>query len=250
MCDHSLRNLKVIEGKKTLAIIPARSGSKGLPGKNIKPLLGKPLLVWTVEQAMRSRYLDRIFVSTDGPEIAEVGRKHGVDIGFLRPSELAVDDSPTSEAILHALDKFEEMGERYDYVALLEPTSPLRKVNDIDNAVSALVRTPAVDCLVSVGEVHMEHPMIVKKIESSGLVVPYTKKVQRIHQRQQADHAYFPYGVIYISTVSSYRRNRTFYTDKTIPYYIERWQNYEIDDEIDFAIIELLMERKGEAIHG
>ncbi len=240
----------MIEGKKILAIIPARGGSKGLPGKNIKPLLGKPLLVWTLEQAKKSRYLDRVFLSTDSAEIAEVGKMNGADVPFFRPAELATDNSPTSGAILHAIDNFEQRGETYDYVVLLEPTSPLRKTDDIDNAISALINASDMDSLVSVGEVHMEHPMIIKRVDDRGLVVPYITGLESIYQRQQADTAYFPYGVIYMVTVPSYREKLTFYTDRTIPYYIERWQNYEIDDEVDFEIISILMKMKGDVIYG
>jgi len=120
------------KGKKILALIPARGGSKGLPGKNIKPLLGKPLIAWTIEQAKASKYVDRVVVSTDDDEIAEVAIRYGAEVPFLRPKELARDDSPTIDAILHALDFFSDKGERFDLLALLEPTSPLRDSEDID----------------------------------------------------------------------------------------------------------------------
>lgn len=96
----------------------------------------------------------------------------------------------------------------------------------------------------------MEHPMIVKKIDKKGFVVPYISNIAKIHQRQQADKAYFPYGVIYISKVSEFKKNRTFYTKRTVPYSIERWQNYEIDDQLDFMIIEQIMKIKMEEING
>lgn len=228
------------KNKKVLGIIPARGGSKGVPQKNIKSINDKPLIAWTLEAAKQSKYLDRYFVSTDSNEIANVAKKHGADIPFLRPSKYAEDHSPSYEAVLHALDQFESIGEYYDYVALLEPTSPLRNLVDIDNAISQLINHPGADGLVSVGEVHMEHPMIVKKMKN-GFVEPYIEDIKSIHQRQQADKAYFPYGVIYLSKVSKYREFKSFYLKKTIPFFIERWQNYEVDDIIDFEIIELLM---------
>ncbi|OEU64923.1 MAG: acylneuraminate cytidylyltransferase [Desulfobacterales bacterium PC51MH44] len=240
----------MINGRSVLAIIPARGGSKGLPGKNIKYLCGKPLIAWSIEQALKSKYVDNVFVSTDSGEIEKIAKECGANVPFLRPAELAADDSPTFEAILHALEQLALMGESYDYVALLEPTSPLKKSNDIDDAISMIVQNTDTDCLVSVGEVHMEHPMIVKKIDAKGFVAPYVSSIAKIHQRQQADKAYFPYGVIYISRVSEFKKNQTFYTEKTIPYFIERWQNYEIDDELDFMIIEQIMKIKMEEING
>lgn len=112
---------------KILALIPARGGSKGIPKKNIKPLLGKPLITWTIEQAQKSEYISRVFVSTEDKEIASLAEQSGVEIPFLRPEEFAQDKSPTSDAIIHALDMFEKMGENYDIVIILEPTSPLKE---------------------------------------------------------------------------------------------------------------------------
>jgi CMP-N-acetylneuraminic acid synthetase len=240
----------MIDEKSVLAIIPARGGSKGLPGKNIKDLCGKPLIAWSVEQALKSKYIDNVFVSTDSEEIANIAKEYGANVPFLRPAELARDDSPTSDTILHVVEQLGLMGKYYDYVALLEPTSSLRKSDDIDGAISVIVENVHVDSLVSVGEVHMEHPMIVKKIDKKGFVSPYISNIEKIHQRQQADKAYFPYGVIYISKVSRFIKSQTFYTEKTIPYFIERWQNYEIDDEFDFIVIEKIMQMKMEDING
>ena len=240
----------MINGKSVLAIIPARGGSKGLPGKNVKELCGKPLIAWSIEQALKSKSIDNVVVSTDSVEIAKIAKESGANVPFLRPAELAADDSPTSDAILHVLEQLSMKGEFYDYIALLEPTSPLRKPNDIDDAIKLIIQNTDADCLVSVGEVHMEHPMIVKKTDEKGFVVPYISHIATIHQRQQADKAYFPYGVIYISKVSSFKENQTFYSDNTIPFVIERWQNYEIDDEIDFMIIEQIMRFKMEAENG
>jgi CMP-N,N'-diacetyllegionaminic acid synthase len=240
----------MINGKSVLAIIPARGGSKGLPGKNIKELCGKPLVAWSIGQALKSKYIDNVFVSTDSEEIAKIAKEFSANVPFLRPSELAADDSPTSDAILHVLEQLGLMGESYDYVALLEPTSPLRKSNDIDEAINLIVQNTGTDCLVSVGEVHMEHPMIVKKIDEKGFVVPYISNIAKVHQRQLVDKAYFPYGVIYISKVSEFKKNRTFYTERTAPYSIERWQNYEIDDQLDFIIVEQIMRIKMEIVNG
>lgn len=229
---------------RIIAIIPARGGSKGLPRKNIKPLLGKPLIAWTIEQAKKSEYIDRIIVSTEDKEIGEIAKEYGAEVPFLRPKALARDDSPTIDAIIHAINWFEARGEYFDIVVLLEPTSSLRKENDLDNAIELFIKNiDKVDSLVSVGEVHLENPYIMKKIEK-GYVKPLIEIDENIYQRQQMPKVYFPYGVIYLSKVEALKKHKTFYQGRTIPYFIERWQNYEIDDIYDFICVEAILKYK------
>jgi len=230
----------VIEGLKIIAIIPARGGSKGLPGKNIKPLLGKPLLAWTIEQAKASRYIDEIFVSTDSPEIASVATAFGIEVPDLRPPYLSTDASSTMDVVAYIIDRFESGKKKFDYILLLEPTSPIRKVSDIDNAIELLFQNPSADGVISLGEVHMEHPAIVKKVDKNNKIVPYVVNAQEIYQRQQADKAYFPYGVVYMIKTSVFKEKHSFYTDNVWPFYIERWQCYEVDDIFDFYCIEAI----------
>lgn len=231
--------------KKILSLLPARGGSKGLPGKNIKTLLEKPLVAWTIAQAKKSKCIDEILVSTDDRQIAEVAQQYGAKPPFLRPSELADDNSPIIDTILHALGWFEQKGISFEYVALLEPTSPLRKKDDLDKAIKTLIdNEDKADSLVSVGEVHLENPYITKLI-IDGYVRPLIGKGEDgSFQRQQLPKVYFPYGVIYISKVAALKDKRTFYQEKTIPYFIERWQNYEIDDIWDFLCIEAILKDK------
>lgn len=228
--------------EKILAIIPARAGSKGIPGKNIKRIAGQPLIAWTIQQALGSKLLDKIIVSTDGEEIAQISLSAGADVPFLRPADLAQDHSPTSDVVVHALDFYASRGVDYEMVAVLEPTSPLRKSLDIDRGINLLRERPDAFSLVSVGEVHTEHPLIVKKIDGD-FICPYMPDVRKIHQRQQADSAYFPYGVLYLARSEKFRELRTFYTSRTLPMFIERWQNYELDDQLDFEIIATLINK-------
>jgi CMP-N,N'-diacetyllegionaminic acid synthase len=231
----------MLKGKKIISIIPARGGSKGLPGKNIKPLLNKPLIGWTIEQARTSKYIDEIFVTTDSHEIADIAKQFGIDVPFLRPKELASDTSSSMDVVEHVIKYYETNNKFFDYIILLEPTSPLRKKNDIDSAIEIVIENQEADGIVSVGEVHLEHPMIIKKINNSNRLEPYIFDTQKIYQRQQADKAYFPYGVIYMIKTSIFNVKKAFYTDNIIPYFIERWQNYEIDDQIDFEVIQNLI---------
>ena len=223
-----------------IAIIPARGGSKTIPRKNIRPLSGKPLIAHTIEAAIGSKSINRVVVSTEDEEIAEISKTYGAEV-IKRPAELAQDDSPTIDAIMHVLNWFEERNERFDIVVLLEPTSPLRKVDDLDSAIRLFIRNfDKADSLVSLGEVHLENPYIMKKVEN-GFVIPFTQLGTAYHQRQQLPKVYFPYGVIYLSKVDALKRYGTFYQDRTIPYLIERWQNYEIDDNYDFICVEAIM---------
>lgn len=224
-----------------LALIPARGGSKGLPRKNIIPLAGKPLIAWTIEQALECNYIDRLIVSTDDNEIAKISKDYGAEVPFLRPNELAKDDSPTSETIKHAIEWFEKKNEYFDIFVLLEPTSPLRAKNDINNAIELFCKNlDKADSLVSVGKVHLENPYIMKKIEG-GYIRPLIEKDRIFFQRQMLPEIYFPYGVVYISKITALKERGTFYQERTIPYFIERWQNYEIDDNYDLLCIEAIL---------
>lgn len=234
----------MLKNKKILAMIPARSGSKRLPGKNIKKLLGKPLIAWTIEQAKKSKYIDKLIVSTDYEKIAEISKKYGAEVPFLRPKELARDDSPSIDAIFHAIHWFEARGEYYDILIVLEPTSPLRKDDDIDKAIKLFFESfEKADSLVSVGEVHLENPYITKKIKA-GFLRPVIKTDKIFYQSRQLPKVYFPYGVIYLSKVDALKKYKTVYQEKIIPYFIERWQNYEIDDIYDFMCVEAIIKQR------
>lgn len=230
------------KNKRILAVVPARGGSKGLPGKNIKIMNGKPLISWTLDKAKKSEYLDKIFISTDSEEIADVCNNDGVEVNELRPKELAEDTSSTVDVLLYTLDYLENMNDVFDYLLLLEPTSPLRKDTDIDEIIKKCVENPQADGVISLGKIHLEHPSIVKKISDEGYISPYIENNVFFYQRQLEDAAYFPYGVGYMVSVSRFKETHSIYMDKMLPYYIERWQNYEIDDIYDFECISRIME--------
>ncbi len=230
----------MIAGKRVLALIPARGGSKGLPGKNVRPLCGKPMIAWTIEKARKSRYLDEVLVSTDSREIADIAAHHGAAVPFLRPADLASDTSSTLDAVTHALERLRENGQEFDWLVLLEPTSPLREDDDIDNMLERLAaRQDDWDAIVSLGEVH-EHPAIVKRI-AADRVAPFVAALATTTRRQDNEEAFFPYGVAYISKIDSLLATRTFYPERCGHYRIKRYQNYEVDDLYDFACIEAIM---------
>ena len=148
--------VSVINGKKLLALIPARGGSKRLPKKNILDLLGKPMISWSIEAALGSKFIDKVIVSTDDKEISDIAENYGVSAPFLRPAELSEDDTSSIDVALHALSEIEQSDIDYHYILLLQPTSPLRKSFHIDSAVNLFIEKSA-DAIVSVTE--MEHPI-------------------------------------------------------------------------------------------
>ncbi len=228
--------------KSILAVVPARGGSKGLPGKNIKVMNGKPLIQWTLLQALNSKYIDEIHVSTDDQTIADVCEKCGVKIDNLRPKRLAQDNSTAYEVLEYIFDIYNSR--LFDYFIMLEPTSPLRKSNDIDDIIELAVQNQESDGVISLGEVHTEHPGLLKRVSDIGYVERLFKDVAENPLRQMNEVVYFPYGVGYMMKREAFLRDKTFYTDKMRPFIIERWQNYEIDDIYDFICIEAIMKER------
>ncbi len=227
---------------KTIAIIPARSGSKGLPGKNVKLLLGKPLISWTIESALASNNIDLVMVSTDSEEIASIALDCGADVPFLRPLDLASDDATTFSVVEHAINFYsKEKRKNFDLVALLEPTSPIRENKDIDNMIKKLSESyEDKDAIVSLGEV-ATHPALLKIIDKHNSVFPYNVNDFNNARRQDQKKVYFPFGVGYILKVKVLLEEKTFYPKRTLGYVIERHQNYEVDDIYDFMCIEQIL---------
>lgn len=226
------------KNKTFLAVIPARAGSKGLVGKNVKKLINKPLIAWSIESALQSDYLDEIMVTTDSQEIADIAKNFGVNAPFLRPEHLSTDTSTTVDAIIHTINFYKNNNHEFDYIVLLEPTSPLREDDDIDNMIKKIVdNCSEFDSIVSIGEVH-EHPSAMKKIIGKDNLQPYYENLKLTSRRQDNDKAYFPYGVAYIVKTKTFLEEKTFYSKRNTFFEIKRYQCYEIDDIYDFLAIE------------
>jgi len=228
----------MFEDKKILAIIPARGGSKGLPRKNIKPFLGKPLIAWTIEAALKSSYLDEVIVSTEDKEIAQISLQYGAKIPFMRPKELAKDDTPTIDVILHTLQELEKEGKTYDVVVLLQPTSPLRDKKDIDDAIKLFFETKALS-LISVYE--MPHPPFWVFRERNGFLEPYFKELFD-KRRQELPKTYMPNGAIFIAYSDVLKQKKSFVTEKTAMFLMPLEKSVDIDSETDFKIAEYLLQ--------
>lgn len=181
---------------RVLGLIPARGGSKGIPGKNVRPLGGRPLLAWTAEAALAARRLSRVVLSTDDEGIAEVGRRCGLDVPFLRPAELARDDTPTLPVVRHAL---ETLDDAFDAVCLLQPTSPFRRAADIDGCIGMLEERE-LDAVVSVLPVPAEHnPHWVYFEDGAGLLRLATGEEQPVPRRQELPPAFHRDGSVYVT---------------------------------------------------
>ncbi|MFN0183123.1 MAG: cytidylyltransferase domain-containing protein [Aquabacterium sp.] len=232
----------MINGQRVIAIIPARSGSKGLPGKNIRPLLGVPLLAWPVAAARASHCVDRVIVSTDSADYADIGRRYGAEVPFLRPALLAADTAPSSAAVLHVLDTLQDSGDRYDLLVLLEPTSPLTDGADIDGALTALCAgRDRADALVGVTELATQHPAFAVRQMPDGRIQPYAASdFTRLPRRQDVEPLFALDGSLYISAVPAYRKTLSFCHDRTLPYPMARHKSHEVDDLVDFLCIETI----------
>lgn len=233
----------MINNARVLAIIPARSGSKGLPGKNIRSLRGKPLLAWPVAAAQASRYVDRVIVSTDSPEFASIAAQYGAEVPFLRPAELAADASPSSAAVIHALDILAAQGDLYDYFVLLEPTSPLTEGSDVDAALETLVANrDHADAIVSVSELVSSHPAFAVRIGDDSLLFPYSAvDFTRLPRRQDIDPVYALDGSLYVSAVPAYREHLSFCHNRTMSHIMPHHKSHEVDDLVDFVCIEAIL---------
>jgi N-acylneuraminate cytidylyltransferase/CMP-N,N'-diacetyllegionaminic acid synthase len=238
----------MIDSKRVLALVPARSGSKGLPNKNIRPLMGKPLLAWPIEAALASRFVDKVVLSTDSETYAEIGRKHGADVPFLRPAELASDTSPSIDFILHAIDFLEECGEKFDIFVLLEPTSPMTEACDIDAAIASLCASPLLTAAVSVTAMETQHPAFaVIRDTTTGKIVPLCGgNFRTLPRRQDLNPVFALDGSFYLSTIDALRQNRGFCHDQTMGIETDRLKSLEVDDLVDFLCIEAILKHRAE----
>lgn len=234
-------NLKT---KKILAIIPARSGSKGLRNKNIRKFNKKPLIYWISSEAKKSKYISKTIVSTDSKKIRNICKSLKIESPFLRPKKISKDTSKSIELIIHAINFFKKSNQKFDYVALLEPTSPLTTYKDIDKALEILFKKKKIaDSIVGISENINRHPIFNVKINNSGIIKPFEKTFSTT-RRQKLKKLFFFDGSLYISTTEKLLKSKSFYHDRTLGYKTDKWKSIEIDDIVDFLIAETLFKNK------
>jgi len=228
---------------RVLGIVTARGGSKGVPGKNIRPLGGKPLIAWTAEAALASRRLARTILSTDDPAIAEAGRACGLDVPFVRPPELATDSTPTLPVLQHAIAQLGATGDRYDAICLLQPTNPFRERTLIDTCIDRLAATGA-DCVITVLRVPAEHnPHWVYFATATGELHLATGEGEPIARRQLLPPAFHREGSVYVT-----RRDvivaGSLYGTRVVGHEIAAADHVNIDTFDDWARAEALLARR------
>jgi len=228
---------------QVLALIPARSGSKGIPGKNLRLLAGRPLIVHTIEQAKQSTKVNRVIVSTDGMKIAEISKEAGAEVPFARPSVLASDDTPAFPVVQHALQWLKQHeGYQPDVVVLLQPTSPLRRSEHIDQGVELLLKTQA-DSVISLCET--EHsPYWMKLLDEKGQVKPFIESKIEYFRRQDLPIVYRLNGAIYATRYNIIKERNRLLGDDVRALVMTREDSVDVDDEIDFLLAELLLKRR------
>ncbi|MET3939655.1 CMP-N,N'-diacetyllegionaminic acid synthase [Paenibacillus sp. PvP094] len=224
--------------KKIIAIIPARGGSKGIPNKNIVDVNGNPLIVYTINAAKESQYIDRIYVSTDSTEIADVCRANGVDVDSLRPCYLATDEARTLDTLKYTLNLLQSQNEYYDYVILLQPTQPLRSHIHIDEAID-LIAIHENASIISVSEVE-DHPLFMRKINEKGKLESLLQTSSTV-RRQDLPVYYKVNGAIYINKVSDIVTQDISLNDNQIPYVMGRQYDLDIDTLEDLERLRWLL---------
>ncbi len=229
----------------TAAIIPARGGSKGIPGKNITMLAGKPLIAWTIEAARSATAIDRIIVSTDSQAIADVAKEYGAEVPFLRPSELGRDETPGAPPIAHAL-RWLAHHQNYEpeLTLCLQPTSPLRLASDIENA-HLLFRDSVAEAVVGL-TLAAQHPYWMKKKGSDGLIEPFIGGENSKLRRQDLPEVFAVNGAIYLVRSDLFLIGESFYPPKTYGYVMPPERSIDIDSMLDMAMAEYFIQQRGE----
>lgn len=222
----------MIENLRTLAIVPARGGSKRVPRKNIRPLGGKPLICWTIEAAHASTYIDRVVVSSDDDEILAVAAACDPSSPLKRPAEIASDVASSVDVVMHVLDA----AAGYDLAVLLQPTSPLRTAADIDGSLSTMLSRGATSC-ISVCPVQ-EHPYWMYGMDENGHLASLIEGSERFTRHQDLPPVYSPNGAIYAFRTDWMRETRDFHDRNTIGYVMPRERSIDIDTEDDFVSAE------------
>jgi N-acylneuraminate cytidylyltransferase len=228
----------MIGGSTVLAIITARGGSKGLPGKNTIDLGGKPLLAWSIEAARQSRYVDRLVLSSEDDDIIAIAEKFGCEAPFRRPRELATDAATIELVLIHALDHLDEV---FDYLVLLQPTSPLRIAADIDGAIALCAEHGAPAC---VGMCETAKPVEwMYRVGDDAGVKPIVGEIVT-NRRQELPATYVINGAVYVAQVDWYREHRGFLGPATLAWRMPPERSIDIDTELDLIVARALVGRR------
>lgn len=236
----------MINGKKVLAYIPARSGSKGIKDKNIIDVCGKPLIAYSIGAARKSKYVDRVIVSTDSAQYAEIAKEYGAEVPFLRPSELATDSSPEMETTLHLMQWMEEnskdLDKNFSIIIRLQPTSPLRTLDDIDKGLE-LFESKKADTIVSVTECPVI-PLWMNTLPENLSMHNFISPEIRLKNRQDFPPYYQLNGAIFIARWDFIKQNKSWYSPESYALIMPSRRSVDIDNLFDLEFVCFLMEKK------
>lgn len=224
-----------------LAIIPARGGSKGIPGKNIKLLYGKPLIVYTIEAAVAAKTIDRIILSTDDSEIAQIASRYDIEIPFMRPKELAQDDSLAIDSYIYTIERLnKEFDNNYEEFVVLLPTAPLRTSEDTDKAIELFLKKDA-DSVISCTA--LDYPVEwICSINDDGTIQRNSETdIRKRMNRQESTRVYIPNGAVYVLKYSLLKEKNSYYSDRTYAYIMPPERSVDIDTELTFKFAEFLI---------
>jgi CMP-N,N'-diacetyllegionaminic acid synthase len=228
----------VTDNQSRIALIPARGGSKGLPRKNIRLLGGKPLIAWTIEAALNSSCFNRVVVSTDDTEIANIAKSYGAEVPFQRPTELASDQAKSIDVAIQAIGWYEERGVQFEQISLLQPTSPLRNASDIQKAL-AMFNLKKAGAVVSVCE--CEHsPLWMNTLEDDLSMGDFLAKCTVNQTRQRLEQYYRLNGAVYLADIQYLKENYGFFGPQTFAYIMPQERSVDIDTELDLRFAEFL----------
>jgi CMP-N,N'-diacetyllegionaminic acid synthase len=227
----------VISGQRVLAVIPARGGSRGVPRKNVRDLAGKPLIAWTIQEALRSQYIDRLVLSSEDAEIMRIAQSYGCDVPFTRPADLSRDETPGVAPVLHALGELPG----YDIVVLLQTTSPMRTAADIDGCVEHMIDSGASAC-VSVTAAQ-QSPYWMFTMDSRGIMEPLLKADSRALRRQELPAVYALNGAVYAAKCDWLLEYETFITRETVGFLMPQDRSLDIDTELDLRIAQCIVQQ-------
>jgi CMP-N-acetylneuraminic acid synthetase len=233
------------EAGKVLAVIPARGGSKGVVRKNIRPICGRPMIAYTIETALSARHLlHRVIVSTDDSEIAAIAREYGADVPFMRPAELAGDKVPTLPVLQHAVASIEVQDDiKLDWVLLLQPTAPLRALEDIEASLKLACGNNC-DSVISVVQVFAEHPILMKRIEEDQLLPYCIEEKEGTRRQDYQPPAYMRNGAIYLTRRDVIMAEHSIWGRVIRPYVMPPERSVSIDSELELKLIELIMQER------
>lgn len=227
------------KNKKILAIIPARGGSKGIPQKNLQDLGGIPLIAWTIKEALKSESIDRLILSTDNQKIAETAKSFGCEVPFMRPVELATDESSTLDVIEHAILQLEE---QFDFLLLLQPTSPFRRVEHIEGIIEFAFKMNAKQA-VSVSLVK-KHPALMYQIVANSELEPIFSQENKLTRRQDLSPVHEIDGAVYFSEISAFLNFKSFKGPGAKAFLMKNYVNIDIDEPLDLEFARGLVVNK------